>query len=797
MLAIAATAVVSAARVVGDRTLSAEPPDWFGVPGEEVPVRWTGNDGSYRFAVIGDIQRGQAAFTRSLEAIRDDDRFSFAAVCGDLVNRKSEAHYRVLFRTAGQTDPHAPVLTVPGNHDDTRLYERYLGPAFWTARIGPDLLIGIDTSEFGSPVPYYDRIRAALRSAKARHVIAFVHRPLGRPERVREKFRDLYAILVEGGVTAVFAGHLHHFEMFTLDGVLHATNGPGGYLTESRRSHPSLAVVTVRETGVAVEALDLGECDETGSVIRTGLVTRIAEPLSHPLLRAGVITVLLFLLAGIGFSAVGRIAAPLALAALLPIAGLSPPLSLLVAAVAGIVLLRPRRDLLIPLLFAAVLIPLRLSAPMDLKSNDQAKSAQYSLSTWETGEWLVPLEAGKHLPTKPPLAAWAGVFGFAVAGEPSEIALRVVAAIEALFLLMMTVLIARRLLPEPGPLVAGLVLAANYIFVKTGTSFRPDALLAGLVALAVWLWIVAFDERRPGLGVLAFGVLGLATLTKGPVALIFGLAAILPWALIVRRSELRSLGAPLGVPLFLVVVAAWAVPAFLEGGRDLFDVMVTGEISHHAGPGRQPIYTYLYAFPTRFLPWIAILPFGIAFAVRQWGEEDRWPLGLPLLWFAVVFVVMSLFGSKRADYLLPVLPAAAILTAAVFRRAWIAMALAGVFLLCTGIAFHLFSQDLCEPTAARDFARRIREETDLADRVHVHRMGSYRNAVLFHLGRTGPPSNRETVFADVQRKHRAFVATTGKEQWNLEATGIVIRQVLATEGPDDMAFVLLELTPRR
>jgi 4-amino-4-deoxy-L-arabinose transferase-like glycosyltransferase len=322
------------------------------------------------------------------------------------------------------------------------------------------------------------------------------------------------------------------------------------------------------------------------------------------------------------------------------------------------------RSALPPILLVAALIAVRLSAPIDLMSGDQGKSAQYVLHAWQTGELLVPLEKGHILPTKPPLPTWISLLSCRIAGGVSELAVRLPSSILAILLALLTWLIARRLVPDPIPAIAVLVLAANYVFLKTSVLVRPDMALAVTVAGSVWCALRALQTGGRGWGYGCFLLLGLGVLAKGPVAPLLAALAVVPW--VVLRGEGRTLRRlPLlpGTILFLGVVSAWAVPAYLQRGPALAKLMIVDELSRHAGGGRQPVYSYLFTFPGRFLPWILFLPFGIVAAWRARRASGEWPLGLPFCWFAFGFLALSLVGSKRADYLLPLLPAAAILVA--------------------------------------------------------------------------------------------------------------------------------------
>ncbi len=446
-----------------------------------------------------------------------------------------------------------------------------------------------------------------------------------------------------------------------------------------------------------------------------------------------------------------------------------------------------RRDLVIPLVLAALLLAVRLAGPRDMEcGGDQAKTAQYVLYAWNTGHLLVPLEKGEKLPTKPPLAVWVALASARLAGDPSELALWMPSVLEGLLLVLFTVLLARRLAPPPVPLLAGLAVAGNLVFVQTATILRPDMLHALLVLLAVGAALRALDGEGRRWGILSFFWLGLAVLAKGPAALVFGGAAVVPFALLRRdRPSLRRLSPGPGGAVLLLVVLAWAVPAFLQKGDALVRTMVTGELTRHAVGARQPIYQYLFIFPGRFLPWVFALPFGLALAGRARKADPSFRLGLPLCWFAGGFLAMSLFSSKRADYLLPLLPAAAVLSGAAIarlRRA-VPLALAGFLLFLAGLVVvdHVIPERFREPGRIKGFVERVREAVPRDRPLLVYRTGSGANVVLYYLRRSKRPSRLPEVEEAVRERGTAYVLTNPRGEREIAGAGIPVRRLLEVE----------------
>jgi 4-amino-4-deoxy-L-arabinose transferase-like glycosyltransferase len=159
-----------------------------------------------------------------------------------------------------------------------------------------------------------------------------------------------------------------------------------------------------------------------------------------------------------------------------------------------------------------------------------------------------------------------------------------------------------------------------------------------------------------------------AVMLKGPVGLaLIGPAAVV-WLLVERRYTRVRL--PL-VSLLLgpFVVAAVALPWFIwanfaTDGEFLRVFFWHHTIARFTGSSPQlasyPVWYYLPRFLVDFLPWTPLLNCLAVWGVRSgvWHRDPVFRFGL--IAFCTMFVVMSAAKFKRADYLLPLFPFAAL-----------------------------------------------------------------------------------------------------------------------------------------
>jgi 4-amino-4-deoxy-L-arabinose transferase-like glycosyltransferase len=85
----------------------------------------------------------------------------------------------------------------------------------------------------------------------------------------------------------------------------------------------------------------------------------------------------------------------------------------------------------------------------------------------------------------------------------------------------------------------------------------------------------------------------------------------------------------------------------------------------HPFDHRGPIYLYVYVIFGLMAPWSALLPAAVVetHSLRRAGAEPARADRFALVYFWATFIFFTLSGSRRSYYILPILPAAAILVA--------------------------------------------------------------------------------------------------------------------------------------
>ena len=182
--------------------------------------------------------------------------------------------------------------------------------------------------------------------------------------------------------------------------------------------------------------------------------------------------------------------------------------------------------------------------------------------------------------------------------------------------------------------------------------------------------------RLPHKWYIAFYLLiALAILTKGPVGIVIPGLIILSFLLYIGRfwSVLAEINPIFGLTLILLIILPWYSLIFLENGQIYIDSFFgyhnfqrfTDVVNGHDAPW----YFYFPIVLGLFAPWSVYLPFSLIrldlWRRNFWCKQPRNShLGVfACWWFVCIFGFFSISVTKLPSYVLPLIPAGAILVA--------------------------------------------------------------------------------------------------------------------------------------
>ncbi len=331
--------------------------------------------------------------------------------------------------------------------------------------------------------------------------------------------------------------------------------------------------------------------------------------------------------------------------------------------------------LLLGLVWAVLCLP-GLGAP-GLWDIDEGNNAEASQEMLESGNFVVPTFNFQTRYDKPVLLYWLQVGAYHLCGV-NEFAARLPSALAALATVLVTYELGRGMFGKAAGLLAGLILASAVSFCASAHFANPDALLNLFTALTLWCWWNDYAGRGRWWFVATGATTGLAVLAKGPVGLVLPSAVTILF--LIGRRQWRRLADPRLVPaalLFLAVAAPWYVWVALETkGEWLRVFLLKHNVQRTMEPlegHRGPFFYYALALAAGFAPWSVFLgPTGwLAWRNlrRDPGDANRPAFQFLFGWFAVYFVFFSfVVSTKLPNYILPLYPAAAVLTACLLDR---------------------------------------------------------------------------------------------------------------------------------
>ncbi|HET7714039.1 MAG TPA: phospholipid carrier-dependent glycosyltransferase [Bauldia sp.] len=325
---------------------------------------------------------------------------------------------------------------------------------------------------------------------------------------------------------------------------------------------------------------------------------------------------------------------------------------------------------MIAVTYFAVMMP--IGAEMILHYPDERHYAYGGARMTETGNWLIPeTPQGEVRLKKPILPYWFSAAGFEVLGIGVP-GFRLFWVLAACGILLLTYATARALgASRQIAILAELMIAANPVFMRAATNSIPDVPLTLFVTAGALGFVKILAARdRPAAAAWAWlGWIGmaLAVLSKGllPVVLV---ATLIAYAALWDRARLAALLRPLPLLASIALVSGWYVYAAtnypVEFATQFFGDQITGNATR--GPMWVLAYfpAYLLAGVFSFLGW-PLMVLWLAAKTRPRLSPAPWPSPVRLLslWCAVVVAVFAFSDAVDPRYLLPALPAFAVLLA--------------------------------------------------------------------------------------------------------------------------------------
>jgi 4-amino-4-deoxy-L-arabinose transferase-like glycosyltransferase len=318
------------------------------------------------------------------------------------------------------------------------------------------------------------------------------------------------------------------------------------------------------------------------------------------------------------------------------------------------------------LLLAAIMASWAISAPG--MENHECYVSITAREMLESGDWVMPTYNGQPRLQKTPLSYWL-VAGFAkISGQVDEFTARLPSAILAVLSVAAILYFVNHWLSFRVAIMSALIWATSLSYIKYAHNARPEMALTLFIVLcflSFYSAVIASSRRNQVIYMLIFWVsFGLANLAKGPAPLPLVLIPLFFYITVFRRWKMIPKLLPIvGVIIFLAIVLPWPLAI---GQRVNWDLVIWKQhffdrFFGKFASGNYPFYFYLPFIFAFVAPWVAFVPAALTSPFYSiWGKKQK-AMWFLWLWFIADLVFLTISGGKRKHYILPAMPAVAIL----------------------------------------------------------------------------------------------------------------------------------------
>lgn len=311
-----------------------------------------------------------------------------------------------------------------------------------------------------------------------------------------------------------------------------------------------------------------------------------------------------------------------------------------------------------------------------LFNETEAKQAEIARQIWRRQDWLTPYYNGEIYFDKPILLHWLIALCMPLVGL-NEWAVRLPSAIAATMLVFATWGFVRRFAGDRVALLAATFLAANPFTFTLARTGQHDMLLTGFFSLALYSWFIGYATGQTWGYLGFFAAIALATLAKGPVAIVLSSLTLLGFiAGMGQWRQLRQMPWLRGSLILGAILLPWyGMMIGVHGGNFWAQFFGHSNVTRFLTPNLQqaaPWYFYIVLLAVGGFPWNSLLLGALLERLRwRYLRPQHWrqvPPGdqlvpFTVIWLLAVVIFMSAAATKLPWYVFPSVPGLAVLCA--------------------------------------------------------------------------------------------------------------------------------------
>ncbi len=305
---------------------------------------------------------------------------------------------------------------------------------------------------------------------------------------------------------------------------------------------------------------------------------------------------------------------------------------------------------------------------------DEGRYVSVALAMLHSGDWLVPRQDGLPFFHKPPLFYWITASSLKLFGI-HEWAARMAPFLASLSIASTLFWFLNHHASRRAAGLAVLLLASFPLFFAASQFASMDTLVGSLIAITILLLAHASERLAAGqragfVLILAYATAGLGMMTKGMIGFVLPGMVIVFWILWQRRyRQLYQLISLPGLLVFSAIVLPWFLLMEREFPGFLYYTFIYQQFDRYLDStfnNPQPIYYYVMVLFGGLLPWSLAAVLG-SFSRNARGLFNQAApaqfRNLGLIWILSILTFFSIPTSKLIGYILPTVPALAVLGA--------------------------------------------------------------------------------------------------------------------------------------
>jgi len=308
-------------------------------------------------------------------------------------------------------------------------------------------------------------------------------------------------------------------------------------------------------------------------------------------------------------------------------------------------------------------------------------------------DWSSLMLNGQPFLEKPPLYFWLVASSIKFFGHFSEIAVRLPIALLSSFITFFTYYVGKKVISRKFGVISALTLISSAFFLIFSHIAILDMVLTVLVTSALYCgFLTHFCEAKfkKYLWWYFYLFIGVGFLAKGILAFAIPVTVMFAYNLIAKtlKDAFKPIHVLPGLVIFSIIAIPWHYVMYLEYGnrfiKEYFLLHHFARFINSESIGRiRPFWYFIPVFFFGFMPWsfvfVAFLVDGFKkltakfksaegslksklFSLVDAQTNEQKLLLFASLYFVIVFLVFSSSSTKLPTYILPVFPAAALLT---------------------------------------------------------------------------------------------------------------------------------------